>query len=107
MRPHLTLARTYLPLVYPASVAAYVYDIYVVFDFCPRPPLHTAPLEFSRDAGWRGGAWSARTRHGTLRRCRRVWKAVRLVAVVPRRVGAVPGSADSILFSLFFIPSGM
>ena len=29
----------------------------------------------------------------TLRRFRRVWKAFRLVTVVPHRVGAVPGSA--------------
>ena len=93
--------------VYPTSVPAYVHVIYVFLFFPPPSPPHCTPGIVSRDAVWRGGAWSARTRHGTLRRCRRVWKAVRLVAVVPRRVGAVPGSAGfSIPFS-FFLPSGM
>ena len=79
------------------------------FLFFPRPLLHTAPLEFVPGMQCEGGgAWSARTRHETLRRCRRVWEAVRLVAVVPRRVGAVPVLLFlSIPFSIFFFPSGL
>ena len=106
----LTLARTCLPLVYPASVAAYwyVHVIHVYYFLSPLSALPSTlhPWNFSRGAVWRGGAWSARTRHGTLRRCRRVRKAVRLVAVVPRRVGAVPGSAGFSNLLIFFLPSG-
>ena len=86
LRPSLTLARTYLPLVYPASVAAYLLCPCCFFIFLFSPPSPTLqPWNFSQGCSVEG-AWSARTRHGTLRRCRRVWWVVRLVAVVPHRV---------------------
>ena len=55
LRTPLTLARTYLPLVYPTSVAAYVHVIYAFSIFSPPSPPHCTPGIFSRDAVWRGG----------------------------------------------------
>ena len=72
--------------------------------FClifPRPPLHTAPLEFSQGCSVEGGVPGRREPDTE---CRRVWNAAGLVAVVPRRVGAVPGSAGfSIPLYFFFL----
>ena len=85
----------------------YVHVFYVCV-FSPPSPPHCTPGIFPGMQCGGGGAWSARTRHGTLRRCMRVWKAARLVAVGPRRVGAVPGSAGfSIPHSIFFFRVGV
>ena len=72
--------------------------IYVVYSV-PALPSTLYPWNFSR-AVW-GQCLVGVNPPRTLRRCRRVWKAVRLVAAVHRRVGSVPGSA--VFFYTFFI----
>ena len=52
--------------------------------------------------GQGGGAWSARTRHGTLRHCRRVWERLR-----PPVVPLSSFLAWYWFFYLLFLPSGM
>ena len=72
LRPPLTLARTYLPLVYPTLLPP-MSMLFVFLCFPPPSSRHTAPLDILPGMQCGGGrAWSARTRHGTLRRCRRV-----------------------------------
>ena len=56
LRPPLTLARTYLPLVLSTLLCCRLgmSILFYVLIF-PRPPLHTAPLEFFQGCSAKGG----------------------------------------------------